>query len=84
VVSVPINPDRDLSCSLYRQDYESLLPQKWLRTQALDLLIKILHQHYAKQIGKIYASKGTYCENDPYSYVKIVDGFVATLIMTNP
>ena len=60
-----------------------MLPQVWLRTQAIDLIMKILHQNYVRQISKIYASKGTHCQKDPYNYVKVVDAFVATIIMTN-
>lgn len=61
-VSVPINRNYDISCSLYLKDYESMLPFQWLRTQAIDILLKLLLERTLTEIGKIYAARGNIAE----------------------
>lgn len=40
-VSICVNKEENESVTFYKEDYESLLPYRWLRTQAVDLLIKL-------------------------------------------
>jgi hypothetical protein len=41
-ISITICTENNESVTLYKEDYQSLLPYRWLRTQAVDVLIKLL------------------------------------------
>lgn len=61
-VSVPINPSYDITCSLYLKDYQSVRPFQWLRTQAIDILLKLLLERALTEIGKVYVARGIIAE----------------------
>ena len=42
VISIAVEHTKELTCTFYRVDYESMLPNKWLRTATIDYLIKTL------------------------------------------
>jgi hypothetical protein len=59
-----------------------LLPYRWLRTQAVDILIKLLLEQYRADLQKALVTKGE-AGDDHRSYLRVLDAFVATLIMTD-
>lgn len=69
------------SCSLYRQDYESLLGKRWLRTGVLDLGLKLLVEQHKEEARKVFAMRGEFNQDEHAEYVKLMDAFIATLIM---
>ena len=55
-----INKVYGCSVSVYRKDYCSMLDGQWLRTQAVDVLIKLLLEDALLEVGKIYAGRGIF------------------------
>jgi Ulp1 family protease len=82
-VSLPIDRQADESVTLYSEDYQSLLPNRWLRTQAVDILIKLLLQREREEMSKIHASKSEFGSAASRLLVRTMDAFVVTLIMTD-
>jgi predicted lipid carrier protein YhbT len=60
IVSVTVG--QTASCSLYRQDYESLLAKRWLRTGVLDLGLKLLVEQHKEEARKVFAMRGEFSE----------------------
>lgn len=82
-ISITICPKTDESVTLYYEDYQSLLPYRWLRTQAVDVLIKLLLEQYRADLRKALEAKGELPGDGHRRYLRVLDAFVATLIMTD-
>lgn len=80
-ISLPINEEE--SVTLYKEDYESLLPYRWLRTQAVDVLIKLLLEEFRNELRRVYVSRGSVCNEEYRNLIRVMDAFVATLVMTD-
>lgn len=81
--AISLSISEEESVTLYREDYESLLPYRWLRTQAVDVLIKLLLEQCRAELRRVWVGRGKVCSEGHRWLLRTVDAFVATLIMTD-